>query len=74
MEAETEAQRHQALAQMRGALSDLYEGWRQDILEASALMEAAIDFSDESDVAGDAAERALGIVRRAAGGDRHPPR
>lgn len=63
IDAETEAQRHQALAQMRGALSDLYEGWRRDILEATALMEAAIDFSDESDVAGDAVERAYGIAR-----------
>lgn len=62
IDAETEAQRHQALAQMRGALSDLYEGWRRDLLEASALVEAAIDFSDEGDVAGDAFERARGIV------------
>lgn len=63
IDAETEAQRHQALAQMSGALSNLYEGWRRDVLEACALMEAAIDFSDESDVAGDAVERAYGIVR-----------
>jgi tRNA modification GTPase len=62
IDAETEAQRRQALAQMRGALSDLYEGWRRDLIEASALIEAAIDFSDESDVAGDAFERARGIV------------
>jgi tRNA modification GTPase len=60
--AETEAQRRQALSQMRGALSALYEGWRRDLLEASALMEAAIDFSDEDDVAGDAVEKAYGIV------------
>jgi len=66
IEAETEAQRYQALAQMRGALSDLYEGWRHDLLEASALMAAAIDFSDEGDVAGDAAERAYGIARELA--------
>lgn len=63
IDAETDAQRHQALAQMRGALSDLYEGWRRDLIEACALMEAAIDFSDEGDVAGDAVERAYGIVR-----------
>lgn len=63
IDAETEAQRQHALAQMRGSLSDLYEGWRRDLLEASALMEAAIDFSDEGDVAGDAVERSAGIVR-----------
>jgi tRNA modification GTPase len=62
IDAETEAQRRQALNQMRGALSELYEGWRRDLIEASALAEAAIDFSDESDVAGDAFERARGIV------------
>jgi tRNA modification GTPase len=62
LDAGTEAQRHQALTQMRGALSDLYEGWRRDLLEACALMEAAIDFSDEGDVAGDAVDHAYGIV------------
>lgn len=67
IDAETDAQRSQALAQMRGALSNLYEGWRRDILEASALMEAAIDFSDEDDVATDAADRALAIVRTLGG-------
>jgi len=64
IDAETDAQRSQALSQMRGALSSLYEAWRRDILEASALMEAAIDFSDEADVATDAAERARTIVRK----------
>lgn len=62
IDAETEAQRHQALAQMRGALSDLYEGWRRDLIEASVLVEAAIDFSDEGDVAGDTFEHARGIA------------
>jgi tRNA modification GTPase len=62
IDAETEAQRRQALNQMRGALSDLYEGWRRALIEASALAEAAIDFSDESDVADEAFERARGIV------------
>lgn len=67
IEAETEAQRKMALAQMRGALSLLYEGWRGDLLEASALVEAAIDFSDEDDVARDAFERAQGIVTNVRG-------
>ena len=34
-----------------GALSELYEGWRAELIGASALVEAAIDFSDEGDVA-----------------------
>jgi len=64
IDAETEAQRRQALAQARGALSKLYEGWRRDLIEASALAEAAIDFSDEGDVAEDAFARARSVVGR----------
>ncbi len=57
IDAETEAQRRQALAQMGGTLSDLYEGWRRQLIEACALIEAAIDFSEEADVAADAFAR-----------------
>lgn len=60
--ADTEAQRKQALAQAQGALSKLYEGWRGALIEASALAEAAIDFSDEADVADDAFARSRSIV------------
>jgi tRNA modification GTPase len=63
VEAETEAQRRQALRQMGGALSALYEGWRFMLVEASALVEAAIDFSDEPDVANDAFAKARDISR-----------
>lgn len=45
--AETEAQRRQALRQMRGALSALTEDWRHRLLAALAHLEAAIDFPDE---------------------------
>ena len=45
--AETEAQRRQAYRHMRGLLGDRAEGWRQKIIQALALVEAAIDFSDE---------------------------
>ena len=45
--AETEAQRRQALRQMGGGLSRLVEGWRENLLRASALAEAEIDFADE---------------------------
>ena len=62
IEAETLAQRRQALRQSDGHLSRIYAGWREDILNASALMEAAIDFSDEADVAIDAGRQASGIV------------
>ena len=51
--AETEAQRRQAFAQYRGALSAKVEAWRARLVDALALVEAAIDFSDEDDVRGD---------------------
>jgi tRNA modification GTPase len=63
IDAETEAQRKQALRQAEGALADLYDGWRDSLLEALALVEAAIDFSDEGDVGTTTFERAVPIVR-----------
>jgi len=47
IEAETEAQRRQARRQYGGELGRLYDGWRQRLLRALALIEAEIDFSDE---------------------------
>jgi tRNA modification GTPase len=58
IEAETAAQRRQALRQAQGALYQIYEAWRQGLLGAMALTEAGIDFSDEPDVAADALARA----------------
>lgn len=60
--AETEAQRRQALAQSAGSLFELYERWRSELLDASALVEAAIDFADEADVAAESTGRAREIV------------
>ncbi|OHC75580.1 MAG: tRNA uridine-5-carboxymethylaminomethyl(34) synthesis GTPase MnmE [Rhodospirillales bacterium RIFCSPLOWO2_12_FULL_58_28] len=45
--AETEAQRRQALRQMQGELGRLYESWRQSLMAIIADIEATIDFSDE---------------------------
>ncbi|HEY4115934.1 MAG TPA: tRNA uridine-5-carboxymethylaminomethyl(34) synthesis GTPase MnmE [Rhizomicrobium sp.] len=45
--AETEAQRKQALRQYGGALFELYDGWRSRLIRAAAWAEAAIDFADE---------------------------
>lgn len=47
IDAETEAQRKQALAVFRGVLGDLAETWRKDLIRAAALVEATIDFVDE---------------------------
>src|SRR5437773_1838218 len=61
--AETEAQRRQAYQQLRGLLGDRAESWRQRLIEALALVEAGIDFSDEEDVPKDLMSRALGLIR-----------
>ena len=55
IDAETDAQRRQALRQASGELAQLYESWRKELIEAQALVEAAIDFSDEADIAESAA-------------------
>ncbi len=48
--AETPAQRRQAFRQLKGLIGDRAEAWRRRIIEALALIEARIDFSDEADV------------------------
>ncbi|MDJ0894970.1 MAG: tRNA uridine-5-carboxymethylaminomethyl(34) synthesis GTPase MnmE [Alphaproteobacteria bacterium] len=58
VDAETEAQRRQALRQMDGALRAVYEEWRSRLLRALAQCEASIDFVDEDDVPDDLAAQA----------------
>jgi tRNA modification GTPase len=50
IEAETEAQRRFAVQNAAGRNAALYGQWRQALLEARALIEAELDFSDEQDV------------------------
>ncbi|HEY7549352.1 MAG TPA: tRNA uridine-5-carboxymethylaminomethyl(34) synthesis GTPase MnmE [Hyphomicrobiaceae bacterium] len=58
VEADTAAQRRQALRQAGGALARLYDRWRTDLIRTQALTESAIDFADEADVGARAAEGA----------------
>ncbi len=44
---ETEMQHKQALKQLQGHLGIIYENWRYQIIEISALIESGIDFPDE---------------------------
>src|SRR5215510_10220311 len=60
--AETEAQRRQAYRQLKGLLGERAERWRERLIEALALVEALIDFPDESDVS----EKMLGPAMAAA--------
>lgn len=48
--AETEAQRHAALLSSSGTIGRMLRGWFDTLNEARALVEAAIDHSDEDDV------------------------
>jgi tRNA modification GTPase len=57
IDAETEAQRRQALGQVGGALSQRYDRWRDLLVQSLAMLEAAVDFPDE-DLPEEVAERA----------------
>jgi tRNA modification GTPase len=61
--ADTDRQRRQALRQLKGLLGDKARDWRAQIIEASALIEAGIDFSDEGDVPAELIAPALVKVR-----------
>ncbi|HEX5379277.1 MAG TPA: tRNA uridine-5-carboxymethylaminomethyl(34) synthesis GTPase MnmE [Phenylobacterium sp.] len=62
IEAETEAQRRQALDQLQGSLGRAQQAWRADLIECLAVFEAAVDFPDE-EVPADVAERARPILQ-----------
>jgi tRNA modification GTPase len=61
--ADTDRQRRQALRQLQGLLGDKARRWREQIIEASALIEAGIDFSDEGDVPDELMAPALVRIR-----------
>jgi tRNA modification GTPase len=63
IDAETEAQARQAVAQLEGALGRRYARWRKMLAEALALMEAAVDFPDE-ELPSDVARRAEPRIAR----------
>lgn len=54
--AETESQRRLAQRNADGAQSTLYADWRRRLIHARAMIEAEIDFADESDVPGSVAD------------------
>jgi tRNA modification GTPase len=61
--ADTDRQRRQALRQLKGMLGDRARDWRARIIEASALIEAGIDFSDEGDVPTEVMAPALSKIK-----------
>lgn len=62
IDAQTDAQRRQAVRQMDGALGRWVDALRVDLLRALAAAESAIDFADEGDVAGDFETEVRGIA------------
>ncbi|MDW4498073.1 tRNA uridine-5-carboxymethylaminomethyl(34) synthesis GTPase MnmE [Sulfitobacter sp. D35] len=63
IDAETEAQRRQAVRILSGALGDKVETWRADLVRAAALLEATIDFADE-EVPVDVSEEVADLLAR----------
>jgi tRNA modification GTPase len=63
VDAETEGQRRQALAQLDGELARRHATWREALVEALAVLEAAVDFPDE-DLPETVAGEAVPIVER----------
>jgi tRNA modification GTPase len=62
IEAETEAQRRQALRVLSGEIGNHTERWRRLLIRAAALVEATIDFADE-DVPVDVTPEVLSLLR-----------
>lgn len=63
IDAETEAQRQQALTHLEGMTSRRIEDWRRALTEAAAWVEADIDFADEGDVGHGQAGRAIPALK-----------
>jgi tRNA modification GTPase len=66
VDAETEAQRRQALDQLSGALRGREARWRGWLVEALGLLEAGIDFPDE-EVPGGVVDQARAVLRELLG-------
>lgn len=63
VDAETDAQRRQALDQLGGRLSQVHARWSDMLVEALAMLEAAVDFPDE-EVPQDVTARARPALER----------
>lgn len=67
IDAETEAQRKQAIRVFDGALGARTEAWRTDLIRAAALLEATIDFADEDvpvDVTPEVKQLTTGVLKQ----------
>lgn len=63
IDAETESQRRQAQSVLAGATRKVIDGWREDLIEVLAMLEASLDFADE-ELPGDMAAMVLAPLAR----------
>ncbi|MFA5989742.1 MAG: tRNA uridine-5-carboxymethylaminomethyl(34) synthesis GTPase MnmE [Sphingomonas sp.] len=61
--AQTESQRRAAMASVEGAVGKAVSGWSAKLLAVSAIVEAALDFSDEDDVGDGLGAGAMAALR-----------
>ncbi len=62
IDAETEAQRVQALSSYSGRATELVADWHNEVLQISALLAADFDFADEGDVGSEVAAPVAGRI------------
>jgi len=63
IDSETDAQHKQAMRQMQGGLSDIYNDWKENLLDALAQIEGEIDFPDEEDIPDALSHKAYPILQ-----------
>ncbi len=63
IDAETEAQRQQAIKQYDGAFYEQCQNWKSTLINAMAALDASIDFPDEEDVPSGIDSRAYPLVQ-----------
>jgi tRNA modification GTPase len=68
VDAETEGQLRQARRLYAGEAQRAFDAWREDLINAMAGLEAAIDFPDEADVPPEVARAALAPITKLAAG------
>ncbi|ORY82584.1 tRNA modification GTPase [Protomyces lactucae-debilis] len=62
--AETEQQRRAAVSQAAGALAKRYDGWREQLIQGRAMLEAVIDFGEDNEIDSTVVEQVQQRVRQ----------
>ena len=67
LDADTQFQRREALHRVQGKLGNAAETWRKELLDARALIEASLDFSEEADVPSDVFDECIQRIQSVTG-------